>query len=143
VSVGSGPTYEIIEKSRMARRVGTAVAAGIAGAALGIVLGLVVGANIGGNWFTSVSLAGQRGYEATGLVGAVVGGVVFGAACVWLVLRRGWGPRSGLGSSAGGRSTAAKTQRVILWLVLSIIAGFCLMIGAFWLYAIVTGGKYM
>jgi hypothetical protein len=38
---------------------------------------------------------------------------------------------------------AARAQRVILWVVLSIIAGVCLVIGAFWLYAIVTGGKYM
>jgi hypothetical protein len=27
--------------------------------------------------------------------------------------------------------------------MLSIIAAICLVIGAFWLYAIVTGGKYM
>jgi hypothetical protein len=38
---------------------------------------------------------------------------------------------------------AARAQRLILWVVLSIIAGVCLVIGAFWLYAIVTGGKYM
>jgi hypothetical protein len=38
---------------------------------------------------------------------------------------------------------AARAQRRILWVVLSIIAGVCLVIGTFWLYAIVTGGKYM
>jgi hypothetical protein len=38
---------------------------------------------------------------------------------------------------------AARAQRVTLWAVLSIIAGVCLVIGAFWLYAIVTGGRYM
>jgi hypothetical protein len=38
---------------------------------------------------------------------------------------------------------AARSQRLILWVVLSIIVGFCLVIGSFWLYAIVTGGKYM
>jgi hypothetical protein len=38
---------------------------------------------------------------------------------------------------------ATKTQGVIGWVVLSIIAGVCVVIGAFWLYAIVTGGKYM
>jgi hypothetical protein len=119
------------------------VAAGLGGAALGTVLGLVVGADIGGNWFTSVSLAGQRWYEATGLVGAVVGGVVFGAVGLWLAMRRGWDPRSGSGSSAGGRSMATKTQRVIGWVVLSAIVGVCFVIGAFWLYAIVTGGRYM
>jgi hypothetical protein len=38
---------------------------------------------------------------------------------------------------------AARARRLILWVVLSIIGGVCLVIGAFWLYAIVTGGKYM
>jgi hypothetical protein len=38
---------------------------------------------------------------------------------------------------------AAKANRVILWVGLSIVIGVCLVIGAFWLYAIVTGGKYM
>jgi hypothetical protein len=32
---------------------------------------------------------------------------------------------------------------VILRVVLSVIAGGCLVVGAFWLYAIVTGGRYM
>ncbi len=49
----------------------------------------------------------------------------------------------GCGPSTEGRSMAARTQRVILWVVLSIIVGVCLVIGAFWLYAVVTGGKYM
>jgi hypothetical protein len=61
---------------------------GVGGVVLGTLLGLIVGANIGGNWFTSVSIAGQRGYEATGLVGAVVGGVALGGVGVWLGLRR-------------------------------------------------------
>jgi hypothetical protein len=99
VSVGSGPTYAVIEKSNVGRRAVTAVAAGLGGAALGTVVGMVVGADIGGNWFTSVSLAGQHGYEATGLVGAVVGGVVFGAVGLWLAPRRGWSQRFGSGSS--------------------------------------------
>ncbi|HET8660197.1 MAG TPA: hypothetical protein VFM55_14505 [Micromonosporaceae bacterium] len=50
-------------------------------------VGLVVGATIGGNWFTSFSIAGQHGYEATGLVGAVVGAVALGAAGLWQGLR--------------------------------------------------------
>ncbi len=37
----------------------------------------------------------------------------------------------------------ARGQRMILWVLLSIVVGVCLVIGAFWLYAIVTGGKYM
>jgi hypothetical protein len=32
---------------------------------------------------------------------------------------------------------------MILWVLLSVIVGACLVVGAFWLYAIVTGGKYM
>jgi hypothetical protein len=143
MSVGSGPTYDVIEKSTAVRRAVAVVAAGVGGAALGAVLGLVAGANIGGNWFTSVSLPGQRGYEATGLIGAVVGGVAFGAVGLWLALRRGWGPRSGSGSSTGERGMATKTLRVTGWVVLSVVVGVCLVIGAFWLYAVVTGGKYM
>jgi hypothetical protein len=38
---------------------------------------------------------------------------------------------------------APRSQRVIFWVILSIVAAVCLVIGAFWLYAIVTGGKYM
>ena len=38
---------------------------------------------------------------------------------------------------------AARPQGVIFWVILSIVAAICLVIGAFWLYAIVTGGKYM
>ena len=38
---------------------------------------------------------------------------------------------------------AARPRRVIFWVILSIIAAICLVIGTFWLYAIVTGGKYM
>jgi hypothetical protein len=32
---------------------------------------------------------------------------------------------------------------MILWVLLWIIVGVCFVIGAFWVYAIVTGGKYM
>jgi hypothetical protein len=38
---------------------------------------------------------------------------------------------------------AARGQRMILWVLIWIIAGVVLIIGAFWVYAIVTGGKYM
>jgi hypothetical protein len=37
----------------------------------------------------------------------------------------------------------ARTQRVILWVVLSIIAVVVLVVLILWLWAIVTGGKYM
>ncbi|HZN16623.1 MAG TPA: hypothetical protein VFB84_00235 [Micromonosporaceae bacterium] len=62
-------------------------ATGLGGALIGAVVGLVVGANIGGNWFTSFSIAGQQGYEATSLVGALVGAVALGVTGLWLGLR--------------------------------------------------------
>jgi hypothetical protein len=107
MSVGSGPTHKVMERSTAAGRVVTAVASGIGAATLGTVLGLVAGANIGGNWFTSVSFAGQHGYEASALVGAVVGGTVFGAVGLWWALRAGR-PRSGRGTSTGTQSMATK-----------------------------------
>ena len=61
---------------------------GVGGVAAGALIGMIGGANIGGNWFTSFTLAGQRGYEATGLLGAVVGGVILGGVGVRLGLRR-------------------------------------------------------
>jgi hypothetical protein len=79
---------DAIATSTAGRRAARAVVMGVVGAALGTLLGLIVGANIGGNWFTSFTLAGQRGYEATGLLGAVVGGVALGLVGVWLGLRR-------------------------------------------------------
>jgi hypothetical protein len=66
--------------------------------------------------------------------------VAFGMADATL---SGRGPASGCGPSTEGRSMAARPRRVIFWVILSIIAAICLVIGAFWLYAIVTGGKYM
>lgn len=62
------------------------VVGGVA-AVLGAVLGFVAGADIGGNWFTSVTLAGRRGYEATGLLGAPIGAIVLGAVGVWWARR--------------------------------------------------------
>lgn len=82
------PDHEVTTTATAGGRATKAVVAGIGGAVLGTLLGLIAGANIGGNWFTSVSFAGQRGYEATGLVGAVVGGVVLGVVGVWLALSR-------------------------------------------------------
>jgi len=62
-------------------------AAGLGGVVIGVVVGLVVGANIGGNWFTSFSIAGQQGYEATALIGALVGAVALGVTGLWQGLR--------------------------------------------------------
>jgi hypothetical protein len=36
-----------------------------------------------------------------------------------------------------------KAKQVILWIVLSIILGVVLVAGILWVWAIVTGGKYM
>jgi len=44
----------------------------------GFVVGLIVGMQIGGNYFTSFVFLGQRGYEATGLIGSWVGLALFG-----------------------------------------------------------------
>jgi hypothetical protein len=44
----------------------------------GFVIGLIVGIQIGGNYFTSFEFLGQRGYEATGLIGSWVGLALFG-----------------------------------------------------------------
>jgi hypothetical protein len=64
------------------------IVATLGGALVGAVVGLVVGANIGGNWFTSFSFGGQRGYEATAMIGAWVGAIALGGTCLWLALRR-------------------------------------------------------
>ena len=61
----------------------------VLGAAAGVIIGLIVGANIGGNWFTSTSIGSLHGYEATSMLGAVLGGLVLGAGALWLTLRRG------------------------------------------------------
>jgi uncharacterized membrane protein YeaQ/YmgE (transglycosylase-associated protein family) len=87
MSPGTQSTQNVIGPSAR-RRVTNAVIAGVVGAFLGAVLGGIVGADIGGNWFTSFSLAGQRGYEATSLIGAVVGAVAFTTVGLWLALRR-------------------------------------------------------
>jgi hypothetical protein len=58
------------------------------------VIGLVVGASIGGNYAVDFEFAGNRGYEATGLLGAIIGfpvgvvvGLVLGVAVVRLSRR--------------------------------------------------------
>ena len=52
------------------------------------VVGLLVGTAIGGNWAEDFRFAGNRGYEATGVLGAIIGlavGIVGGAiALAWL-----------------------------------------------------------
>jgi len=88
MSMKTESRHEVVVSPRTGRRAASAVVGGLLGTALGLVLGSVVGANIGGNWFTSFSFAGQRGYEATSLLGGVVGAVLFGAIGVWIARRR-------------------------------------------------------
>jgi hypothetical protein len=38
---------------------------------------------------------------------------------------------------------AARPQRVIVWVVLSIVAVVVLVVVIIWIWAIATGGKYM
>ena len=45
---------------------------------IGMVFGTMIGMNIGGNYFTSFTFLGLRGYEATGQIGMVIGGMLFG-----------------------------------------------------------------
>jgi hypothetical protein len=68
---------------------GRSAAAAWFAAAIGAVLGFVVGANIGGNWFTSAHLGQWHGYEATAMIGAVVGAVAAGVTGLLLSQRRG------------------------------------------------------
>lgn len=64
------------------------VALGVGGALLGVMVGLVIGANVGGARAESFSMGSLHGYEATGILGAVVGGVVLGGLGHWLGLGR-------------------------------------------------------
>jgi hypothetical protein len=88
MSKKSQPARPEIHPPKPSTRIAFAAASGLGGALIGAVLGLIVGANIGGNWFTSLSIAGQHGYEATGMLGAWVGAVALGATGLWLALRR-------------------------------------------------------
>ena len=52
---------------------------------MGMVVGTMVGMNIGGNYFTSFTFLGLRGYEATGQIGTVVGGLLFAVIGILLL----------------------------------------------------------
>lgn len=61
-----------------------AVAATAGALVLGAV-GLIVGADYGGNYCCDCEFNGQRGYEATGQVGFLVGAVVGFCSSAWAV----------------------------------------------------------
>jgi hypothetical protein len=63
--------------------------AALAGALVGGVALFVIGAFFGGNLATDFTLAGLRGYEATGIVGLFLGVVGGGALGAQLVRKRG------------------------------------------------------
>jgi hypothetical protein len=69
------------------KRVVGVVLAGLVGGIAVAVLGLIVGATYGGNYATNFEFNGLRGYEATGLIGAILGFVSGGALCSYLVGR--------------------------------------------------------
>ena len=49
---------------------------GVAIIIIGLLLGLWIGINVGGNYFPDFEFLGGRGYEATGYLGAIIGGVL-------------------------------------------------------------------
>lgn len=67
------------------------VGAGSLLAGLGFaIVGLFVGAAIGGNYAVDFQFAGNRGYEATGVLGAIIGlpvGVIVGALIGFVIVR--------------------------------------------------------
>jgi len=59
------------------------------GAVVGGVFGLLLGAFIGGNWATETELFGVRGYEATGILGLVLGLAAGGVGTVLMMRAQG------------------------------------------------------
>lgn len=43
---------------------------------LGLILGLWIGTNVGGNYFPDFEFLGGQGYEATGYLGSIIGGLL-------------------------------------------------------------------
>ncbi len=68
-------------------RVGACLLAGVIAGVLGGVIGFVVAATYGGNYATGFEFVGLRGYEATGLLGELVGFVTFGLLGFYFLAR--------------------------------------------------------
>lgn len=58
--------------------------AALAGTLLFGIGGLIVGATYGGNYCNTCEFNGQRGYEATGQVGFLLGAVAGAGLCAWV-----------------------------------------------------------
>lgn len=80
---------------------------------LSAVPGFIVGATIGGNYFNDFTAFQMRGYEATGLIGALAFSIVAAALSVGLVARRdrkaGAIKNAFVGSLLGGLVAAVAT----------------------------------
>jgi hypothetical protein len=72
-------------------KIGIAIVISIAAVLLCVIYGFIWGANIGGNYFTEFQAFGRQGYEATGMIGVILG-LIIGAAIATLLLR--WTLRS-------------------------------------------------
>jgi predicted metalloprotease len=88
----TGAVHDRRMPTGVSQRGGGAVAARVAAfgviGILVVVAGFIVGADIGGNRFTSFSIGGLHGYEATAWVGAAVGGILVGVMTLWLARPR-------------------------------------------------------
>lgn len=69
------------------KRILICILSGMTGGIVIAFIGLVVGATYGGNYATGFQFGGQQGYEATGIMGAVIGFVGGGFLSVYLVDR--------------------------------------------------------
>jgi hypothetical protein len=88
--VGPAP-HSSVRRAGGAGRLVVRLLAALFGAVAGTGIGLVVGATYGGNYATELDFAGLRGYEATGLIGEIIGffaGGAFGLLMACLLTRR-------------------------------------------------------
>jgi hypothetical protein len=85
-------TIPIERSSWSSRRVAACLFVALAGGTIGAVVGLTIGANYGANHATRFQFARLRGYEATGLIGALAGLATIGVPNFYLVRRltSGW-----------------------------------------------------
>jgi hypothetical protein len=73
--VHHGPSREIVGWS-------------LAGVLMGVITGYALGATVGGIWVAEFSVGRLDGAEATGVFGALVGGIAVGVLAFWLAVRQ-------------------------------------------------------